>query len=135
MLAMKRKRVILSSVFIAASIGLAPVGWTQASAATPSETHVSTSAGVKVPRSDHDYRRGFKDGFRSGLHQGQHNCRHDNRHHNGHNGRHDDANGNGHAGGKQAAAIHHKGAQQDYRRGFKDGFRSGLHQGQRSCHH
>ncbi|MER7204413.1 hypothetical protein CG723_28920 [Streptomyces sp. CB01635] len=131
MLAMKRKRVILSSVFIAASIGLAPVGWTQASAATPSETHVSTSASVKVPKSDRDYRRGFKDGFKSGLRQGQNNCRHGN----GHNSNRQDNGKNGHVDGKRASAVHHKNAQQDYRRGFKDGFKSGVHQGQRSCRH
>ncbi|MFD3480116.1 hypothetical protein [Streptomyces sp. NPDC058695] len=129
MLAMKRKRVILSSAFIAASIGLAPVGWTQASAATPNETHVSTSASVKVPKSDRDYRRGFKDGFKSGLRQGQNNCRH------GHNSNRQDNGKNGHVDGTQASAVHHKNAQQDYRRGFKDGFKSGVHQGQRSCRH
>ncbi|MFE5025447.1 hypothetical protein ACFRAO_19445 [Streptomyces sp. NPDC056656] len=124
MLAMKRKRVILSSVFIAASIGLAPVGWTQASAATPSETHVSTSASVKVPKSDRDYRRGFKDGFKSGFRQGANRCH---RHGNGH--------GYGDGKGQKAATVVHKDARQDYRRGFKDGFRSGVHQGQRSCRH
>ncbi|MFI8787247.1 hypothetical protein [Streptomyces sp. NPDC055105] len=124
MLAMKRKRVVLSSVFVAATIGLAPLGWTQASAATPGETHVSTSATAKVPKSHQDYRRGFKDGFRSGFRQGSHSC---NRHGHGH--------GNVDGKGQQAATVVHKDAQRDYRRGFKDGFKSGLRQAQRSCHH
>lgn len=76
MLAMKRKRVAMGSVFVAATIGLAPLGWTQASAATPTETHVSTSATAKVHKSGQDYRRGFKDGFRSGLRQAQRSCHH-----------------------------------------------------------
>ena len=75
-LAMKRRRVVLSSVFVAATIGLTPLGWTQASAATPSETHVSTSTTAKVPNSHQDYRRGFKDGFKSGLRQAQRSCHH-----------------------------------------------------------
>ncbi|MFD0027627.1 hypothetical protein ACWGDS_47105 [Streptomyces sp. NPDC055059] len=123
MLAMKRKRVVLSSVFVAATIALAPLGWTQAFAATPSETHVSTSTTAKVPTSHQDYRRGFKDGFRSGFRQGSHSC---NRHGHGH--------GNGDGKGQQAATVVHKDAQRDYRRGFKDGFKSGLRQAQRSCH-
>ncbi|MFD5119552.1 hypothetical protein [Streptomyces sp. NPDC058385] len=123
MLAMKRKRVVLSSAFVAATIGLAPLGWTQASAATPSETHVSTSTTAKVPKSHQDYRRGYKDGFRSGFRQGAHNCK-----------RHGHGYGYGDAKGQQATTVAHRNAHQDYRRGFKDGFKSGLRQGQRSCH-
>ncbi|MFB8268760.1 hypothetical protein ACFC96_19425 [Streptomyces sp. NPDC055955] len=113
----KRKRLALSSVFVAATMGFAPLGWTQASAAAPSETHVGTTATAKAFKSHQDYRRGFKDGFRSGFRQGSHNCH-----------RHGDGKGG------QAATVVHKDARQDYRRGFKDGFRSGLRQAQRSCH-
>ncbi|MFG2655738.1 hypothetical protein [Streptomyces sp. NPDC048425] len=122
---MKRKRVVLSSVFVAATIGFAPLGWTQASAATPSETHISTSTTAKVHKSGQDYRRGFKDGFRSGFRQGSHNC-----HRHGHGNDHR----NGDGKGRQAATVVHKYSPQDYRRGFKDGFKSGLRQAQRSCH-
>ncbi|MGW1000992.1 hypothetical protein [Streptomyces sp. NPDC002520] len=110
--ATNRKRAVLGSVFVAATVALAPFGFQQASAATPSETHVGTS--VNVPTSDQDYRRGFKDGFKSGFRQGQRNCNRD----------HDE---------ERAATVVPKNQDQDYRRGFKDGFKSGFRQGQRSC--
>ena len=106
----RTRAAVLSSALIAATVALAPVGLQQASAATPSRTHVSTVA--NVPESTQDYRRGFKDGFKTGLRQGQRDC--------------DQSE-------DRAAPLLHKNASQDYRRGFKDGFKTGFRQGQRSC--
>ena len=107
----RTRAAILSSAIIATTVAFGPVGLQQASAATPSMTHVSTTA-VNVPKSTQDYRRGFKDGFRAGLRQGQRTCN---------------------RGEERAATVLHKDASKDYRRGFKDGFKTGIRQGQRSC--
>ncbi|MGW3630546.1 hypothetical protein ACWD7F_10330 [Streptomyces sp. NPDC005122] len=107
----RRGAAILSSAFIAATVALVPAGIQQASAATPSGTHVSAS--VNVSKSNQDYARGFKDGFKSGVRQGQRSCGDDER----------------------AATVLHtdKNKDKDYQRGFKDGFKSGFRQGQGSC--
>ncbi|MFJ5267535.1 hypothetical protein [Streptomyces sp. NPDC088358] len=107
----RRGAAILSSAFIAATIALVPVGMQQASAAAPSETHVSTA--VNVSKSNQDYTRGFKDGFKSGVRQGQRSCGDDER--------------------SATVLQKDKNKDKDYQRGFKDGFKSGFRQGQRSC--
>ncbi|MFD1272642.1 hypothetical protein ACFQ51_14775 [Streptomyces kaempferi] len=107
----RRGAAILSSAFIAATVALVPASIQQASAATPSGTHVSASANVS--KSNQDYARGFKDGFKSGVRQGQRSCGDDER---------------------SATVLHtDKNKDKDYQRGFKDGFKSGFRQGQGSC--
>ncbi|MFD8420219.1 hypothetical protein [Streptomyces sp. NPDC059466] len=109
----RRGAAVLSSAFVAVTLALVPAGIQQASAAAPSETHVSAAANVS--KSNQDYARGFKDGFKSGVRQGQRSCGDDER----------------------AAPLLHKDKNKDkdkdYQRGFKDGFKSGFRQGQGSC--
>jgi flagellar biosynthesis/type III secretory pathway protein FliH len=97
----RRMRAAVLSSAIAATVVFTPVGFQQASAATPSETHVS--AAVIVPEAPRDYRRGYRDGFRIGYRDADDNCRRDWRGFDYRN--------------------------RDYERGFRQGYRDGFREG------
>ncbi|MFJ4469776.1 hypothetical protein ACIP2X_20190 [Streptomyces sp. NPDC089424] len=108
--ASRRGAAVLSSAVIALSLGLMPVTFQQAAAATPSGTHVG--AATLVPEQSRDYRRGFSDGFKQGFRQGERKCdAYDNR----------------------RALSQFPEQSRDYRSGYKDGFNVGYRTGQRSC--
>ncbi|MFD8260739.1 hypothetical protein ACFV19_17795 [Streptomyces griseoluteus] len=107
--AMNRKRTAaLCSVFMAAGVVLAPIGFQQAASAAPAPSHVSTTA--KAPTSQGDYQRGFREGFKSGYRDGRH-CHH---HHDG-------------------KGVSLKEPRRDYQQGFKNGYKSGFRLGLNSC--
>ncbi|MFC9910483.1 hypothetical protein [Streptomyces sp. NPDC059862] len=121
----RRRVVALSSALIAATVVLTPVSVQQASAATPSQTHVSTASAVPEQYRDRDYRRGFRDGFRFGFRVGLRDCHRYDRH--DWRDRYDD-------NYRRAAAVPDRYQDyRDYRRGFRDGFRVGYRQGMRVC--
>ncbi|MGW1539381.1 hypothetical protein ACWCPM_03665 [Streptomyces sp. NPDC002309] len=106
----RRGAAVLGSAVLALSLGLVPVTFQEAAAATPKETHVGTA--TLVPQESKDYRRGFSDGFKQGFRQGEDKCdRNDER----------------------RAPIGFPEQSKDYRKGYKDGFNVGYRTGQRSC--
>ncbi|MEU6809657.1 hypothetical protein ABZ920_11750 [Streptomyces sp. NPDC046831] len=63
-----KRSVVLGLILV---LGLTPLGMGQATAATPSETHVSAASAVP---GQGGYREGFRDGFRDGFSDGRDDC-------------------------------------------------------------
>ncbi|MFD8676283.1 hypothetical protein ACFV1A_24740 [Streptomyces seoulensis] len=108
----RKRTAALCSVFLAAGVVLAPIGFQQAASAAPAPSHVSTA--TKAPASQGDYQRGFRDGFRSGYRDGRHCHHHDGEHHDG-------------------KGMSLKDSDRDYQQGFKNGYKSGFRLGVNSC--
>ncbi|MET7612127.1 hypothetical protein ABZX97_13600 [Streptomyces seoulensis] len=108
----RKRTAALCSVFMAAGVVLAPIGFQQAASAAPAVSHVSTVA--KAPASQGDYQRGFRDGFKSGYRDGRHCHHHDGDHHDG-------------------KGMSLKDSDRDYQQGFKNGYKSGFRLGVNSC--
>ncbi|MEU6815885.1 hypothetical protein [Streptomyces sp. NPDC046860] len=110
----RKRTAALCSVFMAAGIVVAPIGFQQAASAAPATAHVSKT--TTAPASPRDYQKGFKDGFRSGYRDGRH-CHHRD-------------NDRDHHSGKTASL---KDPKRDYQQGFKNGYKSGFRLGRNSC--
>ncbi|MEV7200131.1 hypothetical protein [Streptomyces griseoluteus] len=107
----RKRAAALCSVFLAAGVVLAPIGFQQAASAAPAPSHVGTAA--EAPTSQGDYQRGFRDGFQSGYRDGRH-CHHHGGHHDG-----------------RGTSL--KDPRRDYQQGFKNGYKSGFRLGLNSC--
>lgn len=66
-----KRSAVLGTALIAATIALSPVGLQQASAATPSGTHVSATTMVQR---DNSFRQGYRAGFRAGWADARDDC-------------------------------------------------------------
>ncbi|MET8769522.1 hypothetical protein [Streptomyces sp. NPDC004658] len=69
-----KRSAVLGTTLIAATLALSPVGFQQASAATPNGTHAAATASVERDNSN-SYRKGYKAGFRAGWADAKDDCR------------------------------------------------------------
>ncbi|WP_234542853.1 hypothetical protein AB5J52_06670 [Streptomyces sp. R39] len=101
-----KRSVVAGSALV---LALSPLGLQQASAAAPSRTDTSASAGVhKAVENQRDYQRGFREGYRDGYGDARDDCER--------------------YGGRYGYGGHHR---DDYTRGYADGYNAGFARAER----